>query len=427
MDRLVTTVLGQKVPNVLVTYLQDLAMAQRPANVGDLTAMAGGIEARVWQSAVNVADNTFVVVDTNVVNVINTGVTPNALTAGTLSWRDRLLFGIYPTYTGANRYPGQADDYLLNDGVAPVMWWGYTGVSGKDGGGVTPTTREPARPRRGGLVGDSGRPRLVALRQPDDREPQPLQRHGRDDHHAAALVPRDRRPRQALTRPHDIPSRHTPHPAARAHTHDPPETHAPWRSSTPRPSWTAMPNSGPATLLGTFNIAPAAQALPRSPAVFVLTAPADTAQTASVEVSSVFFDLSATRTYATGALALQREYRIAAPTYAFVGASTVSVAVTLDISGAPIAGTNATITAGYALRVASGASLFAGSVGVGGAPAASAALTVTSTTQGLLFPRMTETQRDAISAPAAGLVIYNTTTNKLNLRVAAAWEVITSA
>lgn len=149
MDRLVTTVLGQKVPNVLVTYLQDLAMAQRPANVGDLTAMAGGIEARVWQSAVNVADNTFVVVDTNVVNVINTGVSPNALTAGTLSWRDRLLFGIYPTYTGANRYPGQADDYLLNDGVAPVMWWGYTGVSGKDGGGVTPTNGSPPVPAAG--------------------------------------------------------------------------------------------------------------------------------------------------------------------------------------------------------------------------------------------------------------------------------------
>ena len=68
-----------------------------------------------------------------------------------------------------------------------------------------------------------------------------------------------------------------------------------------------------------------------------------------------------------------------------------------------------------------------GNVGIGGAAAASAALTVTSTTQGLLFPRMTEVQRDAISAPAAGLVIYNTTTNKLNLRVDAAWEVITSA
>jgi len=73
------------------------------------------------------------------------------------------------------------------------------------------------------------------------------------------------------------------------------------------------------------------------------------------------------------------------------------------------------------------ASTLTGNVGVGGAPAASAALTVTSTTQGLLFPRMTEAERDAIAAPAAGLVIYNTTTNKLNLRVAAAWEVITSA
>lgn len=187
-----------------------------------------------------------------------------------------------------------------------------------------------------------------------------------------------------------------------------------------------LPNSGDALLYGTLALAPAAQAAARAN-VLLVTAPADTAQTASTEVSSVYFNLAATRTYATGALALQREYRIEAPTYAFVGASTVSVAVTLDISGAPIAGTNATITTGYALRVTSGASLFAGSVGVGGAPAASAALTVTSTTQGLLFPRMTETQRDAISAPAAGLVIYNTTTNKLNLRVAAAWEVITSA
>ena len=187
-----------------------------------------------------------------------------------------------------------------------------------------------------------------------------------------------------------------------------------------------LPNSGDALLYGTLALAPAAQAAARTN-VLLVTAPADTAQTASVEVSSVFFDLSATRTYATGALALQREYRIAAPTYAFVGASTVSVAVTLDISGAPIAGTNATITAGYALRVASGASLFAGSVGVGGAPAASAALTVTSTTQGFRLPVMTEMQRDAIGTPAEGLVIYNLTSHKINVRVAAAWEVVTSA
>jgi hypothetical protein len=58
---------------------------------------------------------------------------------------------------------------------------------------------------------------------------------------------------------------------------------------------------------------------------------------------------------------------------------------------------------------------------------AAAILQADSTTRGFLPPRMTETQRDAISAPPAGLLVYNTTTNKLNLRVAAAWEIITSA
>jgi len=57
-----------------------------------------------------------------------------------------------------------------------------------------------------------------------------------------------------------------------------------------------------------------------------------------------------------------------------------------------------------------------GNVGVGTAsPSASAELDVTSTTGGFLPPRMTTTQRDAISSPAAGLVIYNTTTSKLQV------------
>jgi hypothetical protein len=41
-------------------------------------------------------------------------------------------------------------------------------------------------------------------------------------------------------------------------------------------------------------------------------------------------------------------------------------------------------------------------------PDASAALDITSTTGGLLVPRMTETQRDAISPAAIGLMIYQT-------------------
>lgn len=41
-------------------------------------------------------------------------------------------------------------------------------------------------------------------------------------------------------------------------------------------------------------------------------------------------------------------------------------------------------------------------------PDASSALDITSTTGGILIPRLTETQRDAIAAPAAGLMIYQT-------------------
>ena len=68
----------------------------------------------------------------------------------------------------------------------------------------------------------------------------------------------------------------------------------------------------------------------------------------------------------------------------------------------------------------------ASSVGINStSPATSAALDVASTTKGFLPPRMTTAQRDAISAPAAGLIIYNTTTNKLNV-FTTVWEAVTS-
>ena len=70
----------------------------------------------------------------------------------------------------------------------------------------------------------------------------------------------------------------------------------------------------------------------------------------------------------------------------------------------------------------SGSTVFGGST-----PPASAVLSAESTTKGFLPPRMTTVQRDAIASPAAGLVIYNTTTGKLNVRGAAAWEVVASA
>jgi hypothetical protein len=54
-----------------------------------------------------------------------------------------------------------------------------------------------------------------------------------------------------------------------------------------------------------------------------------------------------------------------------------------------------------------------GNVGIGTTtPAASAKLEIASTDKGFLPPRMTTAQIDAISGPAAGLMVYNTNLNK---------------
>ncbi len=51
-------------------------------------------------------------------------------------------------------------------------------------------------------------------------------------------------------------------------------------------------------------------------------------------------------------------------------------------------------------------------VGIGTtSPNSNAALEISSTSQGILFPRMTTAQRDAISSPAKGLTIFNTDVN----------------
>ena len=56
-----------------------------------------------------------------------------------------------------------------------------------------------------------------------------------------------------------------------------------------------------------------------------------------------------------------------------------------------------------------------------GAPNAAAQLQVDSVLRGFLPPRMTTVQRDAITTPPDGLMLYNTTTNKLQVRAAGAW------
>jgi hypothetical protein len=62
------------------------------------------------------------------------------------------------------------------------------------------------------------------------------------------------------------------------------------------------------------------------------------------------------------------------------------------------------------------------SVGKTTDPVASAALEVVSTSKGFLPPRMTTTEKNAIASPATGLVLYDSTTNKLQCYNGSTWN-----
>jgi hypothetical protein len=65
-------------------------------------------------------------------------------------------------------------------------------------------------------------------------------------------------------------------------------------------------------------------------------------------------------------------------------------------------------------------------IGIGGTVATSALVDIQSTTKGFLIPRMTTTQRDAITSPAEGLEIYNLTTHTKEFYNGTVWKTITT-
>src|ERR1700755_77802 len=68
-----------------------------------------------------------------------------------------------------------------------------------------------------------------------------------------------------------------------------------------------------------------------------------------------------------------------------------------------------------------------GSAGIGTTtPDGSSLLEIKSTKKGLLIPRMTKTQRDAIASPATGLLIYQTnSTSGFYYYTGTAWRAVT--
>lgn len=68
-----------------------------------------------------------------------------------------------------------------------------------------------------------------------------------------------------------------------------------------------------------------------------------------------------------------------------------------------------------------------GSIGVNTTPDASAQFDIASTTKGFLFPRMTDAQRIAISSPAEGLLIFNTTNKGVAYRDGTNWGYLSGA
>jgi len=99
-----------------------------------------------------------------------------------------------------------------------------------------------------------------------------------------------------------------------------------------------------------------------APHGMTITGGTHTGMTASTEVHEAHFSYGQTKEWATGAISTQRAIRMSRPTYAFVGASVITTAATLAINGAPLPGTNCTITNAYALYVESGESYFGGVV-----------------------------------------------------------------
>jgi hypothetical protein len=65
-----------------------------------------------------------------------------------------------------------------------------------------------------------------------------------------------------------------------------------------------------------------------------------------------------------------------------------------------------------------------GRIGLGGVPLASSILDISSTSRGILIPRMTTAERTAIASPVMGLLVFDNSTQSFWFRNGSAWREI---
>lgn len=144
------------------------------------------------------------------------------------------------------------------------------------------------------------------------------------------------------------------------------------------------------------------------------------------QTGSAYFSLTPDSTVKVG-ISLTTEL-IGLKTISTSGGLALQTGLHSDLSGVNtvnralyLSATNATTN--YALIVAAGQSVF----GATTATTASALVEFTSTTKGLVLPRLTTVQMNAIATPVAGMIIYNTTQTEFYYYNGATWQSVDSS
>lgn len=144
-----------------------------------------------------------------------------------------------------------------------------------------------------------------------------------------------------------------------------------------------------------------------APVAFTVTGAAHTLLDSSAEAVDIHLNMGRTVTFGGGTpISTQRAMIIAAPTYAFGVATTISKAATLAIDDAPQPGLNATITNAYALWVQAGITKLDGKAGIGNV-APTAQLHLRAGQAGATLAPLKFNSGTNLTAPEAGAVEWD--------------------